>query len=164
MSDSKLPEGSALPLRARLARYPRRRAARLRDADDHNPWVLEDCPDCGGRGTLCFEDGRDAILGTCPGCAGLGTTGAIVRYFGDVDDPGEPPSAAVRGGRAACPACGASFAVADARAWTGRRHVACGRLLRLDPDPRAPKVAGDGEGSEPGADDPSSTGGSARER
>jgi len=141
MSDAPPPEGKSHPFRAR---YPRRRAARFLDADDHNPWILEDCADCGGRGTICFEEGREAILGTCPGCAGLGTSGEVVRYFGDVEDPAEIPAApTLADGRATCPSCHEVFAIADPRAFTGRRHIACGHLLRLDPEPRDPPP-GDG--------------------
>ena len=36
--------------RLTLARYPRRSKARFTDENDHNPLVLQDCPQCHGSG------------------------------------------------------------------------------------------------------------------
>jgi len=94
---------------------PQRRDARFTDENDHNPWVLEDCPTCEGHN-------RD-----CESCGGLGTSGEAVRYFQN-DTPAQP--AILReDGWLRCPGCARRFATYDRRRWTGLRHTTCGQKI-----------------------------------
>ena len=120
-------------LRARLAlrRYPRRSAAVFTDENDHNPWVLQDCPACRGSGKHCHHNisrsGETYSLGLCTSCGGSGVTGEVEPYFPD-DAPGIP-ACADDSGWITCPTCDWRFALRDKRAWTGSRHLQCGQKI-----------------------------------
>lgn len=114
-----------------VAKYPRRAAADLRSAPDHNPLVLEDCPTCRGSGHTCeWEPGVSTML-VCPACQGAGTTYAVVPRFENAN----PPVAVSLGedGWLTCAHCGRRFSPTDKHAWTGLRHVSCGQRLLLEP-------------------------------
>jgi hypothetical protein len=116
-------------------RHPVRRwSAAFTDDNDHDPWILEDCADCSGRGTICVEENGVAELGTCPTCAGRGTSGAVVRYFARSAHGGAAPKEAQdEADWVRCPGCLERFELHDARAWTGRRHVGCGQSIQIAP-------------------------------
>jgi hypothetical protein len=115
-------------------RPPRRWAAVFTDDNDHDPWILEDCVDCGGRGTICVEENGVAELGTCPTCGGRGTSGEIVRYFARSANGGAAPvEVGAEDEEARCPGCDKRFKLRDARAWTGRRHLGCGQSILIAP-------------------------------
>lgn len=128
------PPPSPPPSRRAREAAPRRWAATFDEANDHDPLVLEDCPDCGGRGAICVELEGVAELGTCPACSGVGTTGRTVHYYAAA-----PPLAAAvevatdAEGRVTCPVCSQRFSTGDPLAWTGRRHRPCGTPLRPRP-------------------------------
>lgn len=113
--------------RVLLAKYPRRSAAVLNVAPDHNPVVLEDCPACGGSGNRCIEDSAGATMHECAACAGAGTTYVLVPYFAN-----DAPALTVRAdpeGWTRCACCARRFSLNDRNAWTGLRHVRCGQRL-----------------------------------
>jgi hypothetical protein len=114
-----------------VAKYPRRAAADLRSAPDHNPLVLEDCPTCHGSGHTCEIEPGAARLLECPECHGDGTTYTIVPRFTNAN-----PAVAVPvedDGWVTCAHCGNRFAPTDKDRWTGLRHVSCGQRLLLEP-------------------------------
>ena len=113
-----------------LAKYPRRSTARVSDAADHNPWVLDDCPRCRGRGKVCEQPRPDVeSLEECGECDGSGTNYQIVRYF--ENDAPVQRAARDADGWIRCPGCGHQFSTADAHAWTGLRHVRCGQRIEI---------------------------------
>jgi len=117
--------------RVLLAKYPRRSAAVLNVAPDHNPLILQDCLACGGAGDRCIEDGQVAAFHECEACAGVGTTYLVVPYFSN-----DAPEVVVQvdaDGWTKCPCCARRFSVRDPNAWTGLRHVRCGQRLVLPP-------------------------------
>ena len=127
----------AAELRQMLHRYPRAASAPFNEENDHNPDVLEDCPDCGGSGLRRFDQSLD--LGPlalhahadadCPTCLATGITGRVLRYFQNERPPRDAEAA--DGGTVTCPHCRRRFATSDGRAWTGWRHVYCGQRLRI---------------------------------
>lgn len=121
-----MPDEAELRRRLALAKYPRRADARPSDAEDHNPLVLEACPECHGEGTQCIETAGGASMDTCPACEGVGVTGNVVRMF-----PNDSPalSAEARDGWVRCPNCQRRFALKDPHRWTGLRHVGCGQRI-----------------------------------
>jgi hypothetical protein len=111
-------------------RYPRRGAARVAKAEDHNPQILEDCPTCHGRGEVCKEAPGLAWQETCPACEGTGTTFNVVPYFTN-----DSPPVSVRAdaeGWLTCPTCGYRFSTRDRHVWSGWRHMRCGQRIALD--------------------------------
>jgi RecJ-like exonuclease len=111
---------------------PRRWSAAFTDDNDHDPWVLEDCADCGGRGSICVEENGVVELGTCPTCGGRGASGEVTRYFARSENGAAAPiEVESASDTIACPGCHAELKLRDARAWTGRRHVACGQSIRI---------------------------------
>ena len=114
--------------RLRRARYPSRSSARFDEDPDHNPLVLENCPRCHGRGTVCHRVGPDTeALDQCPDCAGSGTNDQVVRYF---TNDAEPMNVSTyQEGWVRCLCCGWRFALYDQNAWTGKRHIRCGQRL-----------------------------------
>ena len=121
----------AIRKRLRLARYPRRRAAVFSDENEHNPWVLEDCHSCQGRGTHCHERDGVASLEPCAACDGRGTSGDVVRYF-DCEPSWPGVEVAVDAhGWVTCPRCQRRFSTRHRDTWTGRRHLTCGQALML---------------------------------
>jgi DnaJ-class molecular chaperone len=70
-------------LRSRMALrgYPRRSAATFTDENDHNPRLLQDCPECSGSGTQCHHNitssGEEYALAICTACKGAGVTGEV---------------------------------------------------------------------------------------
>ena len=127
----------AAELREMLHRYPRAKTAVFTEENDHNPDVLEDCPDCGGTGVRRFD--RSLELGPlavraradadCPACLATGITGRVLRYFQNERPPQSAEPAA--DGTITCPHCRQRFTTSDPNAWTGWRHVYCGQRLRL---------------------------------
>jgi hypothetical protein len=116
--------------RLRLSRYPRRSAAVFSDENGHNPWVLEDCPECGGRGHNCEERGSGCyVMVTCAACEGLGTTTQVVRCY--PEDESEAEAVVDEHGWMTCPRCERRFSTRYRDTWTGRRHLTCGQLVRL---------------------------------
>lgn len=134
------PSEKKMQARARLLemQYPRRASAVFASASDHNPLVLEDCPECRGTGATCVETTEKAIMDTCARCAGRGITGQIVRCV--PEDSADVRAATVSGGWLSCPWCGRNFSLRDHNAWTGpspcsvrRQNRAYGRALRPKP-------------------------------
>ena len=117
--------------RLTLTRYPRRSAASFTEENGHNPLVLQDCALCSGKGKVCeldTSDGEQAyVLDVCSACSGSGVTGEVEPYFSN-DQP-EVTAEADQHGWLTCPTCGWRFAIRDARAWTGRRHLQCGQRI-----------------------------------
>lgn len=119
---------------ARIAKWPaKHRHWSLRTdvtfdaSNDHNPVVLDECPDChGSRVTTECEDGA-LSRGGCSACGGTGSTGHRVPYF-DNDRP--IVDVPIRAGWITCPCCGWSFMLKDRTVWTGLRHVRCGQRVR----------------------------------
>lgn len=132
----------AAELRELQLRYPRAAAAPFTEDNDHNPDVLEDCPDCGGTGVRRFD--QSLALGPlgleahgaadCPACLATGISGRVLRYFQNERPPRDAEAAA--DGIVICPHCRRRFDTADPRAWTGWRHVYCGQRLRVVPGSR----------------------------
>ncbi|AKQ66237.1 hypothetical protein A176_003149 [Myxococcus hansupus] len=130
MGDEDASRKDAIRKRLRLARYPRRSAAVFTDENDHNPWVLEDCPQCRGLGKVCHEGEGLAWQESCSACEERGTTGEVVRYF---LAPGPAVTVAVDShGWVTCPRCERRFSTQSLDHWTGRRHRTCGQALMLD--------------------------------
>jgi hypothetical protein len=126
----------------RLAKYPRRTSTALHrgpfgagpqllftDENNHNPLVLEDCPECHGRGHVCHEAAGIAATSACPHCEGLGTTLELVPCF--ANDSPEQEGVLDEHDFLTCPCCGRRFSTRDRHSWTGRRHFGCGQLIRL---------------------------------
>jgi hypothetical protein len=110
------------------------------DANDHNPLVKEECPDCSGMGereelveVATPQDPRQSIQWVkCPTCGGSGHGERLVRLF-DNDSPTAQAEVAADGWLT-CPCCKWQFTTRDPNAWTGRRHKRCGQ--RITPMPR----------------------------
>jgi hypothetical protein len=128
--------------RLRLAKYPRRNASAVArgpfdagpqliftEENNHNPLVLEDCPECHGRGRGCDETGGAAVTTECTHCAGLGTTTDLVPCF--ANDDAEQEGVVDVDGFVTCPCCERRFSTRDGDRWTGRRHRGCGQLIKL---------------------------------
>ncbi|MFP2903703.1 hypothetical protein ACLESD_01235 [Pyxidicoccus sp. 3LFB2] len=116
--------------RLRLSQYPRRRDAVFTDENGHNPWILEDCPECRGQGRIDRLTENDTyVLETCSACEGLGTTTQVVRYF--LEERPEALAMVDVHGWITCPHCGRRFSTRHRDTWTGRRHLTCGQLIRL---------------------------------
>lgn len=123
---------AAIRRRLVLAKHPRRHRAEFTDENDHNPMVLQACPQCHGSGHV----GRAVVEGTrsiemeetCPNCHGEGVTGEVEPYFAN-DKP--EADAVVIGDGITCPNCGWRFRLKDSNAWTGRRHRRCGQKIKL---------------------------------
>ena len=119
--------------RLKEAKHPRRASAVFSVENDHNPFILQDCPKCHGIGKVCrhftTRGGRCVAREQCDSCGGKGITGEIERYFSN-DNP-EIVAECRSEGRVACPACGWRFRATDPHAWTGQRHMRCGQKLKL---------------------------------
>jgi hypothetical protein len=102
----------------------------LAEAEDHNPEILEDCPACQGRGTICEEAGGVASLDDCRECSGVGTTFNVVRYFSN-DSPAKSARADADGW-IQCPTCGFRFSTKDPDRWSGWRHMRCGQRISVE--------------------------------
>lgn len=115
--------------RVRIAKYPRRNAALVPDAPDHNPLILEDCPGCHGSGRICIEENGSASQWECPTCGGTGITDNVVHYF----DNNEPIRFVCLNsyGWVTCPYCNFTFSPSDKDAWSGLRHFRCGQRLEI---------------------------------
>lgn len=109
--------------RYRYRRYP----VLFTAANDHNPRVLENCPDCEGTGKIRTENRNTFTFTVCESCSGSGTTGRIVPYFRN-DHPALTV-AVDADGWLRCPHCGKYFTIHDAERWTGLRHKTCGQKL-----------------------------------
>ncbi|MFP2929321.1 hypothetical protein ACLESO_29795 [Pyxidicoccus sp. 3LG] len=136
MSDDSERRKAELRKRLRMSRYPRRRDATFTDENGHNPWILEDCATCKGRGSRVveFANGTHQHF-DCVVCEGRGTRGeAVVRYY---PDDGPAAEAVVDAhGWITCPRCQRRFSTrypsaAQRGTWTGRRHLTCGQLITL---------------------------------
>lgn len=116
-----------------LMRYPRRSEATFTDANDHNPLVLQECPECGGSGHAGEARTEQGIAvevdDVCTACGGSGLTGEAEHYF--LDDCPETEVMADTAGWLTCPRCRWRFSLHDRNAWTGRRHRRCGQKLRI---------------------------------
>lgn len=119
--------------RLTLMRYPRRSAAKFTDENDHNPLVLQDCPQCYGTGHVgesWVEDGSPVEANVlCTSCGGSGVTGQAEPYF--PHDVPEKTTHADAEGWLTCPNCNWRFTTRDPRAWTGRRHLRCGQRINV---------------------------------
>ena len=122
--------------RLTLARYPRKSEAKFTDDNDHNPTVLLDCPNCYGSGKASDYAVIDGVqhqaLVACDACGGLGVTGEIGPCFQHDSTPVEARADAK--GWVTCPGCLWRFAMHDAKAWTGRRHLRCGQKIIVIPE------------------------------
>jgi hypothetical protein len=94
---------------------------------DHNPLVLQDCPDCAGRGQRCLETSNSATLVECLLCQGVGTTWSIERYF--VGDAFDARAATPSNDWLDCPWCHRHFSLRDGAVWSGLRHLKCGGVV-----------------------------------
>lgn len=110
--------------------YPRRVRAVFFVDPDHNPLVLQDCPDCGGRGQRCLETFDSATLTECSLCQGVGTTWSIERYF--VGDAFDARGATSTKDWLDCPWCDRRFSLRDRAVWSGLRHLTCGGIVTPD--------------------------------
>jgi hypothetical protein len=122
------PGGTAEP-------YPRRKDAKFTDANEHNPLVLQDCPECRGSGRrdLRSENERGQSVRSlivCPACGGSGTTEKVERYF--PSDLLEKTAMTDEGGWLRCPGCGIVFTTRNSYSWTGYRHIRCGQRIRIE--------------------------------
>jgi hypothetical protein len=119
--------------RLNLKKYPRRNKAQFLDEDDHNPFILADCPDCYGSGRSCVSktdgDTRTVSLTGCSACDSTGTTGEVVRYF--ADDLAEVIVKVDNDGWLSCPNCTRRYTIRDTNVWTGRRHKTCGQKIKI---------------------------------
>ena len=111
--------------------HPRREGAVFTDDNDHNPIILQDCPECHGRRKFCeWGTPEDRFIHqqvVCLTCCGLGSTGTEGSYFAN-DTPAI--DARLMGiSRILCPHCGETFRIHDSSAWTGRRHRTCGQKI-----------------------------------
>lgn len=126
-----------LERRIRILRYPRRSKAQFTEANDHNPLILQDCPECEGTGKRDRRyDGpngeREWVLGQCDTCGGSGITGEVEPYFTSAASAAEPVEATPDAdGWLRCPACGIVFTTRDSYRWTGYRHLRCGQRIRV---------------------------------
>lgn len=119
--------------------YQRRRGyADFGVDEEHNPYVLQNCPRCKGSGRIskrCVS--RGALTHTrclCMHCLGSGTTGTIERYF---ENDATPATVSCDSdGWLTCPACGWRFNVKDKNVWTGQRHIKgraiCGQRINIE--------------------------------
>jgi hypothetical protein len=101
------------------------------DENDHNPLVLEKCPDCRGTGKNCYfvETEMTYYTDVCSTCDGDCYTGELVRQF---DNDAKPLEASLNShGWVTCPGCGTRFTVTNKRSWSGRRHLKCGQKIIL---------------------------------
>ena len=121
----------------KLSKYPRRANAVFTDENDHNPFILEDCPNCHGQGEVDIyrpqDDGGYYLLDECPVCSGSGTTEEIVRYH-DNSPGNDAPIIDVKTnseGWIKCPCCSWRFTIKDPEVWTGSRHKRCGQRLNV---------------------------------
>ena len=120
--------------RLNIAKYSKAEATKCTDENDHNPLVLEPCPDCHGRGKRCewSDDGMVHSQAVCATCDGEKFTGNLVRRFSN--DAGAIPVTPSSLGWVTCPACGRGFKVTSKDSWSGRRHLTCGQKLTLTTD------------------------------
>jgi hypothetical protein len=120
----------------RSSPYPPRAKAQFTAANDHNPLILQDCPECRGTGKrdLFSKDASGArwTLGACSACGGKGITGEVEPYFlNDVPEVAARPNSE---GYLRCPGCGIAFTTRDPHRWTGYRHIRCGQRIRTSTD------------------------------
>ena len=111
-----------------LRDHPRRSGAQFTDANDHNPLVLEDCPQCRGTG----KHGRSTpsgaeVLEACGACHASGITGDVTPFFDNPSSVVEVPCNDQ--GWVTCPRDQWRFTLNDPGAWTGLRHKRCGQKL-----------------------------------
>jgi len=117
--------------RVLIAKYPRRGDAKVHEAPDHNPLILEDCPTCRGTGHKGIDENGQASLWECPICKGSGITGNLGPYFTN-DEP--IISVGLNSyGWITCPLCNFRFSPRDKHAWSGLRHFGCGQRLVIAP-------------------------------
>lgn len=117
--------------RLNIAKYSKRENIVYTDENDHNPWVLENCPGCNGAGRNCrfVEAERAHYTYICSTCDGTRYTGELVRKF---DNNAEPVEASPNAhGWVTCPGCGVGFKVTSKDSWSGRRHLGCGQKIFL---------------------------------
>lgn len=117
----------------RSSPYPRRAKAGFTAANEHNPLILQDCPECQGTGKrdLCSEDARGRCMwasGECSACGGTGITGEVEQYF--LTDSPEATAVLDADGWVRCPGCGILFTTRDRYRRTGYRHRRCGQRIR----------------------------------
>ncbi len=128
-----------------LRDYPRRKNADFSVDEDHNPYVLQDCRTCSGRGNVpeATHDGdwTAHVHVKCPQCNGIGITGEIERYFDNTSQPIDV--CCDSNGYLTCPACNWRFAAKDNSVWTGQRHITgggskgriCGQRINIKNEP-----------------------------
>jgi hypothetical protein len=121
----------------RSSPYPPRAKAQFTAANDHNPLILQDCPECRGSGKrdLRSEDASGArtwTLGSCSACGGTGISGQIEHYF--LADAPEATAIPDADGWLRCPGCRIVFTTRDPDRWTGYRHLRCGQRIRTSTD------------------------------
>ena len=103
------------------------------DENDHNPVVLEDCPECSGSGKKCRPEAREGglayYLEACPVCRGAKTTGNLVHKY--QNDSPAMEAAVNEFGWTKCPGCGVNFKTTSSTRWSGLRHKTCGQKILL---------------------------------
>src|SRR5215467_7470901 len=100
------------------------------DENDHNPVVLEDCPECHGTGKRCVwvgDPGSYHCGQTCPVCGGAKTTGNLVLKY--QNDSPAVVAAVNEFGWTKCPGCGVNFKTTSSTSWSGLRHKTCGQKI-----------------------------------
>ena len=125
---------AAIRKRLTIAKYSKAEATRCTDDNDHNPLVLEPCPDCHGRGKRCdwSEDRTVHSQVVCPTCDGEQFTGNLIPRFSNNANPILVTPDAL--GWVTCPGCGTGFKVTSKHSWSGLRHLKCGQKLVLTGD------------------------------
>ena len=125
----------ALEEKLRSSPHPPRANARFDAENDHNPLMLQDCPECGGTGKrdIRSESARGGSIwtyGECSACRGTGITGDVEHYF--LTDAPEVTVIPDSKGWLRCPGCGIAFTIRDPYRWTGYRHLRCGQRIRTE--------------------------------
>jgi hypothetical protein len=126
-----------LEKRRQMVGYPRRAKAKFTAENDHNPLILQDCPECHGSGkrdrrSAGLGGGQIWSLGSCEACAGVGITGNVEAYFtSDISAAAPVAATPDADGWLRCPGCRIVFTTRDADRWTGYRHIRCGQRIPI---------------------------------
>ncbi len=128
---------AAMRRRLTIEKYSQPGSRVYTDENDHNPLVLEKCPDCKGTGR---DSGfvLDVFLyysHTCPTCKGERFSGELVPQFANDAEPLDATVSIYGGVR--CPGCRGVFTINSPQSWSGRRHLLCGQKILLHK--KAPK-------------------------